>query len=98
MFDMAHVTTVKGTVTDFEWTNPHTYVVLDVKDDKGNVEKWSAELGSPGMLGRVGSRKNMVKPGDQITAVGNRAKDGRSFMRLKKVIFADGQELSAILL
>jgi Family of unknown function (DUF6152) len=54
MFDMAHVTTVTGTVTEFEWTNPHAYVVLDVKDDKGNVEKWSAELGSPGMLGRVG--------------------------------------------
>jgi hypothetical protein len=40
----------------------------------------------------------MVKPGDQITAVGNRAKDGRSFMRLEKVIFADGQELAAIVL
>ena len=70
MFDMAHVTTVKGTVTDFEWTNPHAYVVLDVKDDKGNVEKWSAELGSPGMLGRVGSRKNMVKPGTRLLRSG----------------------------
>jgi hypothetical protein len=98
MFDMAHVTTVKGTVTDFEWTNPHAYVVLDVKDEKGNIEKWSAELGSPGMLARVGWRKNMVKPGDQITAVGNRARDGRTFMRLGKVVFADGQELSANLL
>jgi hypothetical protein len=95
IFDMARITTVQGVVTSFEWTNPHAYIYLDIRDDKGNVEKWSAELGSLGMLGRVGWRKDIVKPGDQIAAVGNRAKDGRNFMHLDKIVFADGQELSA---
>jgi hypothetical protein len=86
---------VKGTVTQFEWTNPHAYIYLDVKDDKGNVVNWAAELGSLGMLSRVNWRRDTVKVGDQITAFGNRAKDSRTSMRLDKIVFANGQELSA---
>jgi hypothetical protein len=94
-YDAAKVVSVKGTVTSFEWTNPHAYVYLDVKDDKGDVEKWTAELGSLGMLSRASWRRDTVKPGDQITAFGNRAKDGRTVLRLEKIVFASGQELSA---
>jgi hypothetical protein len=94
-FDTAHVSPVKGTVTSFDWTNPHAYVYIDVKDDKGDVEKWSLELGSLGMLSRANWRRDTVKPGDVITAYGNRAKDGRTVMRLDKIVFANGQELSA---
>jgi len=86
---------VKGTVTQFEWTNPHAYIHLDVKDDKGEVEKWSAELGSLECFPRANWKRDTVKPGDQITAFGSRAKDGRTVMRLEKVAFASGQELSA---
>ena len=94
-FDMDHTIAVKGTVTKFEWSNPHAYIDLDVKDEKGNSTQWSAELGSLGMLARVGWRRDVVKPGDQITAYGNRAKDGRTFVHLTKIVFADGRELSA---
>jgi hypothetical protein len=94
-YDATKLVSVKGTVTQFEWTNPHAYIYIDAKDDKGEVEKWTAELGSLGMLARVNWRKDTVKPGDQITVFGNRARDGRTVMRLDKVVFASGQELSA---
>jgi hypothetical protein len=93
-YDAAKVVSVKGTVTQFEWTNPHAYIYLDVKDDKGEIEKWTVELGSLGMLSRANWKRDSVKPGDQITAFGNRAKDGRPVIRLDKVVFAGGQELS----
>jgi hypothetical protein len=94
-YDATKVVSVKGTVTQFEWTNPHVYIYLDVKDDKGEIEKWTAELGSLGMLSRANWRKDTVKPGDQITVFGNRARDGRMVMRLDKAVLASGQELSA---
>jgi hypothetical protein len=94
-YDATKVVSVKGTVTQFEWSNPHAYIYLDVKDDKGDVEKWTVELASLGMLARANWRRDTVKPGDQITAFGNRAKDGRTVLRLEKVVFANGQELSA---
>jgi len=94
-YDMAASTSVKGTVTKFEWTNPHAYIYIQVKDDKGSVVEWTGELASLGMLSRVNWKRDTVKPGDEITIYGNRAKDGRTVMRLAKIAFANGQELSA---
>jgi hypothetical protein len=94
-YDMATVTPIKGTVTKFEWSNPHAYIYIEAKDDKGNAVEWTAELASLGMLARVNWKRDTVKPGDAITIYGNRAKDGRTLMRLEKVAFANGQELSA---
>jgi hypothetical protein len=94
-YDMANVTPIKGTVTKFEWTNPHAYIYIQAKDDKGNSVEWTGELASLGMLARVNWKRDTVKPGDEITMYGNRAKDGRSVMRLEKIVFASGQELSA---
>jgi uncharacterized protein DUF6152 len=93
-FDMTKSMTVKGTVTGFDWTNPHVYIYVDVKDEKGAVEKWSVEMASTGMLARAGWRRDTVKAGDEITIFGNRAKDGRPFLHLSKVVFANGQELA----
>ncbi len=93
-YDMTALTAVKGTVTQFEWSNPHAYIHIEAKDDKGNVVEWTAELGSLGMLSRVNWKRDTVKPGDEITIYGNRAKDGRNLMRLDKIAFANGQELS----
>jgi hypothetical protein len=87
-YDMAAVTPIKGTVTKFEWSN-------QAKDDKGVVVEWTAEMASLGMLSRVNWKRDTVKPGDEITIYGNRAKDGRTVMRLDKIAFANGQELSA---
>jgi hypothetical protein len=94
-YDMTALTSVKGTVTKFEWNNPHAYIRIEAKDDKGSVVEWTAELASLGMLSRVNWKRDTVKPGDEITIYGNRAKDGRTVMRLDKIAFANGQELSA---
>jgi hypothetical protein len=93
-YDTEKLVTVKGTVTDFQFINPHVQIVLDVKSDKGAIEKWSCEARSPIMLVRVGGwDKNTLKPGDVITAIGFRAKNGTSILRLKKIILADGREM-----
>lgn len=96
-FDMSKSVTIKGTVTGFDWTNPHAYIYLDVKDEKGATEKWSIELGAIAMLSRAGWKRDTLKPGDEITAIGNRAKDGKPVMHLDKIVFANGQELATAL-
>jgi len=94
MFDMKQLITVKGTVTSFEWANPHAMIYADVKDDKGNVQKWAIEIrGGPNALTRAGWNKDTLKPGDQVTLVGHPAKNGTNSMRLAKVVLASGQEL-----
>lgn len=94
-YDMTTLTAVKGTVTQFEWSNPHAYIHVEAKDDKGNVVEWTAEMASIGMLSRVNWKRDTVKPGDEITIYGYRAKNGKTLMRLDKIAFANGQELSA---
>ena len=94
-YDMTALTPIKGTVTKFEWSNPHAYIYIQAKDDKGGVVEWTAEMASLGMLARVNWKRDTVKPGDEIRIYGNRAKGGRTVMRLDKIVFASGQELSA---
>src|SRR5579872_6640278 len=94
-YDMTALTPIKGTVTKFEWSNPHAYIYIQAKDDKGAVVEWTAEMASLGMLSRVNWKRDTVKPGDEITIFGNRAKSGKPAMRLDKIVFAKGQELSA---
>jgi hypothetical protein len=96
-FDVTRSITVKGSVTSFDWTNPHAYIYFDVKDEKGNIEKWSAELGALNMLARAGWRRDTLKPGDEITAIGNPAKDGKPVLHLTKIVLANGQELLSAL-
>ena len=94
-YDTTKKTTVKGTVTNFEFINPHVEISLDVKDDKGNVEKWEGEAGGPNLLTRWGWSKNSLKPGDEITVVGYRAKNGSKILRFLKVTLPSGQEINA---
>ncbi len=92
-YDMSKSVSVKGTVTEFSFINPHSAIHLEAKDDKGNVEQWLIEADSPNNLARAGWNRDSIKPGDLVTIVGNRLKDGSKVMRLQKVIFADGKEL-----
>jgi hypothetical protein len=66
-YDDKNPITVKGTVTEFIWANPHVQIYFDVKGDKGNVVHWSVETLSPGMLIRAGWANGVVKPGDGVT-------------------------------
>ena len=90
-YDTEKIVSVKGTVSGFEFINPHTLITVDVKNDKGEIEKWSCEARSPGMLVRVGGwDKNTLKVGDVITVFGYRAKNGATVLRLQKLTLADG--------
>lgn len=92
-YDMKNLTTVKATVTEFDWGNPHVSMKFDVTDDKGNVQKWWAGGPSPSRMANTGWNKDTLKPGDHITAVGNRIEDGTYMLRLSKVMLANGREL-----
>ena len=94
-YDTEKFVSVKGTVTNFQFINPHVQIFLDAKNDKGEIEKWSAEARSPAMLVRVGDwDKNTIKPGDVITMIGFQARNGTKVLRLKKIVLAGGRELN----
>ena len=85
--------TVKGTVVDFKWANPHPMMTLDVQSTDGRTEKWL--VGGPAInrLEANGWTKTTVKPGDVITGVGYQFADGQKVLRLERVTLADGKEL-----
>jgi Family of unknown function (DUF6152) len=87
------LTTYKGTVTDFQFMNPHSEVWFDVAGSDGKVEKWTGEAPSLTTMSRLGWTKTIFKPGDQVTFTGNVAKSGAKIMRLRKVVFPNGKEM-----
>jgi hypothetical protein len=91
-YDMEHPVTMKGVVSNVEWTNPHVFIFLNVKDDNGSVEEWRVEGNSPNMLFRVGWKKEMIKAGDQLVVNGALAKNGSKIMRLISITLANGQK------
>ena len=94
-YDANKQVTVKGSVTRIEWTNPHTHVYIDVKDDKGNVTNLKFELASPLVLLQCGWRANVLKVGDEVTVEGAMAKDGANRANARVVTLADGRRVSA---
>ena len=94
IYDMQHTITIQGTVTAWEFINPHVQVRLDVKDNQGNIEKWVGVTGPPNALRRAGVNRNSLKPGDQITVDGHRAKDGDTIIEVEKIVLSDGTEFS----
>jgi hypothetical protein len=95
MFDQSRSVTLKATVTNFAWTNPHVQIQFQVQDEKGTVASWMAECPSPGRLSRTGWSGDTLKPGDQITIIGNPAKDGSNEMRLGQIVLPGGQQMTA---
>ena len=90
---------IKGVVTEFVWTNPHSQIYLDVKGKNGKVVQWGIETNSPGILTRAGWTRHSLKAGDQITVILCPAKNGEPVAYIgsgdpgTKVIFSDGREL-----
>lgn len=101
-YDMETTTSIKGTITGFDWTNPHSIIYVDVKSEQGGVEKWLVETEPPTTLDRCGWSSNgqksglFVKSGDEVTLVGNRVKNGRTIMVLSKIVLANGKQLDAL--
>ena len=75
-YDMEKVITIQGTVTNFDWANPHCLVHIDVKDGNGAAKDWIIELGAPTLMKRFGWSKNSMKPGDAVVAATHPAKNG----------------------
>jgi hypothetical protein len=92
-YDDKNPITIKGTVTEFDWVNPHAQIYLDVKDDKGSVVRWSVETYSPGKLVRAGWTKDIVKVGDQVSINLIPAKNGAPVGFLHKLVLPSGKEL-----
>jgi hypothetical protein len=91
-YDTNREVTLKGTVTKIEWTNPHAFVYLDVKDE-GGVTNWAVETDSPNVLSRAGWSKTTLKPDDLVTVTGFPAKKQHAALRLVTLTLADGRRL-----
>lgn len=93
MYDMANPVTVKGTVKRFEWTNPHAFIFLEAKDDKGATVEWEIEMMSLNHLRSYGWVRTTVKAGDVIAATGAPAKSGAPSMIAGVVELPDGRKI-----
>ena len=85
--------TVKGTVVDFMWANPHPMMTLEVKTSDGRTEKWQAGGPAINRMEANGWNKDTVKPGDVITGIGYQFADGQKIVRLERAVLADGKEI-----
>ena len=92
--DMSKLVTVKGTVTEFAWENPHPMITLEVRANDGKTEKWV--IGGPAInrMEANGWTRTTVKLGDVITGTGYQFGDGQKIIRLEKVVLASGKEIN----
>jgi hypothetical protein len=92
-FDMSKEQTITGVVSRFDWTNPHTFIWVDVMNDKGVTESWAIEGMSPNYLGRRGWSKSTLKAGDKISIVVRPLRDGSKGGMFVRATLADGKAL-----
>jgi len=92
-YDMKTRLTLKGTVSQVKWQNPHVLIYMDVKDETNNVVTWAFENSSVHTLATQGYNRNTLKFGDPITAIVNPAVNGEPLGIVVKVILADGKEI-----
>jgi hypothetical protein len=90
MFDDDKEVNLQGTIKEFQYTNPHSWLVVDVADASGKVTAWSFEAEGPSTLGRAGIKKNTLMPGEKVTVKSHPMKDGRPGGSLMSVTKADG--------
>jgi Family of unknown function (DUF6152) len=93
MFDSGREQTIQGTITEFNWTNPHSSFKVDVKGPDGNSAIWAIEMNSPGNLVREGWKRTTIKPGDQVTVVVHPLRDGKPGGSYVSITLADGKKL-----
>ena len=95
VYDNSKPVVMKGTITKFEWTNPHNQIWFDVTDEKGTVVHWIAATEPPQVMLERGWTRRALKAGDQVTAYVFVAKNGAPVGNLQKIVMADGKEYSA---
>lgn len=94
-FDGSKRVSFQGVVTKVDWTNPHTYFYVDVKDDGGRVVNWAFETAGPNLLARLGWKRDSLKVGDRVTVVAYPAWDGAKIASARTVVLADGHKVFA---
>lgn len=93
MFDRQKEITLKGTVKEFQWTNPHSFIQIEAPDEKGTIVSYSIEMNSPNNLTRQGWKSTALKPGDKVTVVMNPLRDGSRGGLFVSVMLPDGKVL-----
>jgi hypothetical protein len=93
-FDLTMERTITGTVSRFEWTNPHSWIWVDVPNEKGGVDSWAVEGMSPNYLARRGWSKSTVKPGEKITILVRPLRNGEKGGMFVRATLADGRVLT----
>ena len=91
MFDQSKALPLKGTVHDFQWTNPHAFIDIDVPNPGGSTDLWKVELNSPNNLKRQGWKSSEMKPGDKVTVVIRPLRDGSKGGLFVSVTLPDGK-------
>lgn len=92
-FDANKPVKLAGTVVKMEWSNPHTWLFIDVTNSEGKVEQWAVEGGAPGVLLRNGWNRNSLPAGTRIIVNGHAAKDGSLRANSSSIEFPDGRKL-----
>jgi hypothetical protein len=95
LYDMTKGVLLKGTITKFEWGNPHNQIFFDVTDEKGNVAHWVTSTEPPAVMSEKGWTRKSLNPGDQVTVCVFAAKNGAPVGNLEKVVLSDGKVLVA---
>jgi len=93
MYDADKRIVIRGQVTKVQWTNPHSYLYLDVKDPSGKVVNWALEGFPPNTLLRTGWKTSMIKTGDTLSVEGAVARDGSSHLLAREITLPDSQKL-----
>jgi Family of unknown function (DUF6152) len=96
MFDPEKTLVLDGVVKTFQWTNPHTWIQLDVDNGKGGVQEWSIEGGSPNLVGRQGWKRNSFKTGDKVKITVRPLRNGDPGGSFVSAEFADGRKLGVM--
>jgi len=94
-FQMDQVSTIKGTVVDYELINPHVQIFLKVEQEGGKAVDWNVEGVSLNMMVRAGFKRDSLKAGDTVSVTGHPGKNGKPVLLLMKIMLADGRVLSA---
>jgi Family of unknown function (DUF6152) len=94
-FDSNKQVKLTGVVTKIDWTNPHVWFYLDVKDESGKITNWGFEMGPPHLLQTSGWTRTTMKLGDVVSVEGSAAKNGTNRANARRVVTSDGKRLGA---
>jgi hypothetical protein len=94
VFDRTKEIKLVGVVQDFKWMNPHSWIELSVRNEKGELESWAVEMGSPNLLVKAGWRSSTLKKGDEVTIIAHPLRTDEKVGQFKSITLGDGKVMS----